>query len=63
MEIFSMLPESIQLMNTAPAGFDPARDLPEGFLDFLVPLDRVFTPSQRKLVQKRAAALAAAHQG
>ncbi len=58
-----MLPESIQSMNTAPAGFDPARDLPKGFLDFLVPLDRTFTPGQRKLIQKRAAALAASHQG
>ena len=58
-----MLPNSIQLMNTAPAGFDPVRDLPKGFLDFLVPLDRAFTPGRRKLVQKRAAALAASHQG
>ena len=58
-----MLPDSIQPMNTAPAGFDPARDLPKGFLDLLVPLDRVFTPRQRELVQKRAAALAASHAG
>ena len=58
-----MLPESIQPMNTAPAGFDPARDLPKGFLDLLVPLDRAFTLRQRELVQKRAAALAASHGG
>jgi len=57
------LPDTIQPMNAAPAGFDPARDLPKGFLDFLRPLDRAFTPCQRDLVQKRAAALGAAHQG
>jgi len=53
----------IQSMNVAPAGFDAARDLPKGFLEFLLPLDRAFTARQRELVQKRAAALAAAHQG
>jgi malate synthase len=57
------LSDSIQPMNMAPGGFDPARDLPKGFLDFLHPLDRIFTAGQRELVQKRAAALAAAHQG
>ena len=48
-------------MNCTPAGFDPARDLPKGFVDFLLPLHRAFTSRQRELVQKRAAALAAAH--
>ena len=57
------LHDTIQPMNSAPAGFDPARDLPKGFLDFLRPLDRIFTPWQRELVQKRAATLAAAHRG
>lgn len=55
-------PETIQPMNTAPAGFDPARDLPKGFIDFVRPLDQAFTTCQRQLVQKRDAALAAAHQ-
>ena len=50
-------------MNCAPAGFDPARDLPKGFVDFLLPLHRALALRQRELVQKRAAALAAAHQG
>ena len=50
-------------MNCAPQGFDPARDLPKGFLEFLAPLHRAFTARQRELVEKRAAALAAAHAG
>jgi len=54
---------SLQPMNTAPAGFDPVRDLPRGFMDFLLPLHRAFTPRQTELMKKRAAALAAAHQG
>ena len=57
------LPDTIQPMNVAPAGFDAARDLPKGFLDFLHPLDQAFTPCQRDLIHKRGAALEAAHQG
>jgi malate synthase len=53
----------VQGMNSAPAGFDAARDLPKGLLEFLRPLDRAFTARQRELVKKRAAALDAAHQG
>ena len=56
-------PGIVQSMNVAPAGFDAARDLPKGFLEFLTPLDRAFTARQRELVRKRAAALAAAHRG
>jgi malate synthase len=56
-------PGTIQPVNTAPPGFGAARDLPKGFLDFLSPLDRAFTPCQRELVEKRAAALSAAHRG
>jgi malate synthase len=56
-------PAPVQGMNSAPAGFDAARDLPKGFLEFLRPLDRAFTARQRELVRKRAEALAAAHQG
>ncbi|HKV06003.1 MAG TPA: hypothetical protein VJO53_12975 [Candidatus Acidoferrales bacterium] len=54
---------AVQAMNSAPAGFDAARDLPKGFLEFLSPLDRAFTVRQRELVRKRSAALGAAHQG
>jgi len=55
--------DTIQPMNVAPTGFDASRDLPKGFADFLRPLDRAFTPCQRDLIDKRAAALAAAHEG
>jgi malate synthase len=57
------LPDTIQPMNVAPAGFDAVRDLPKGFVDFLCSLDQAFTPRQRELVHKRGAALEAAHQG
>lgn len=50
-------------INHAPADFDPVRDLPKGFYDFLLPLHRDFTPRQQALVAKRAQALADAHQG
>jgi malate synthase len=56
-------PEPIMAMNSAPPGFDPARDLPKGFIEFLTPLHQQFTPRQRVLNEKRAAALAASHQG
>jgi malate synthase len=58
-----LIPVPVQAMNSAPAGFDPARDLPAGFLEFLLPLHRSFTPSQRDLIEKRTAALEASHQG
>jgi malate synthase len=50
-------------MNTAPASFDPMRDLPAGFMDFLLPLHRVFTPRQQELVVRRAEALQASLEG
>ena len=49
--------------NTAPPGFDPETDLPEGFLEFLLPLHRELSPRQQSLARKRAAVLAAAHAG
>lgn len=52
-----------QRMNCAPAGVQAGGDLPEGFLDFLFPLHAEFTPRQRDLARKRAAALAEAHRG
>src|SRR5580693_7165916 len=55
--------EPVQAVNTAPSGFDPARDLPAGFIEFLLPLHRAFTPRQRDLVSRRAAALEASHKG
>ncbi len=50
-------------VNSAPAGFDAARDLPEGFLEFLAPLHAALTLRQRALVARRDYALAEAHAG
>jgi len=50
-------------LNNAPAGFDPAREFPEGFLNFLAPLHKRFTPWQQVLISKRKQALRAAHNG
>src|ERR1700756_1815368 len=55
--------EPVQAMNVAPVGFDPARDLSKGFIEFLLPFHRAFTPRQRDLVGRRASTLEAAHQG
>src|SRR6184192_3130850 len=50
-------------VNTAPPDFNPQRDLPEGFLDFLAPLHAALTLRQRALVARREYALAEAHAG
>jgi malate synthase len=55
--------EPVQAPNAAPVGFDPARELPAGFIEFLLPLHRAFTPRQRDLIGRRAAALEASHHG
>ncbi|HLJ76151.1 MAG TPA: hypothetical protein VKT75_02000 [Acidobacteriaceae bacterium] len=39
------------------------RDLPSGFLDFLLPLHRRFTPRQQELIEKRYRVLTQAHNG
>jgi malate synthase len=52
-----------QPMNFAPADLNPEEDFPEGFLDFLLPLHKQFTPRQQKLVAKRAEVLAGSHRG
>jgi len=52
-----------QRMNFAPADFNPETDLPKGFLDFLLPLHKRFTPSQQNLAAKRAEVLQASHRG
>jgi malate synthase len=50
-------------LNSAPKDFDPERDLPEGFLDFLAPLHAALTLRQRALLARRENALAEAHAG
>ena len=50
-------------MNTAPPGFDPARDLPRGFFEFFTPLHHQFTPRQQQLIAARKQVLSRAHRG
>jgi malate synthase len=50
-------------VNSAPRGFDPKRDLPAGFLEFLRPLHEALTPRQQALVRRREVALAASNAG
>jgi malate synthase len=50
-------------INCAPKGFDAAKDLPEGFMEFLLPLHREFTPRQQRLVAARAEKLASSRLG
>jgi malate synthase len=50
-------------VNTPPEGFNPLRDLPAGFMEFLLPLHARFTPRQKMLVEVRTAKLFAAHSG
>ena len=59
----SQTENAAQYMNYAPADFDPLKDLPQGFMDFLLPLHRQFTPRQQQLVAKRAQVLKASHGG
>src|SRR6266568_1852667 len=40
-------------VNQAPPEVDPARDLPRGFYDFLLPLHRAFSPRQQELAARR----------
>jgi malate synthase len=59
-------PETTTLLNPVNRtrqDFDPARDLPAGLVDFLLPLHRIFTPRQQELVQRRAEALEASLDG
>src|SRR6202140_5547597 len=50
-------------VNTAPPGFDAARELPPGFLEFLAPLHAALTLRQRALIARRETALHEAHAG
>ncbi|GAC1389674.1 MAG: malate synthase A [Vulcanimicrobiaceae bacterium] len=50
-------------MNTPRAGFNPARDLPAGFLAFYAPLHSEFAARQAQFVARRANVLQLAHAG
>ena len=50
-------------LNCPAADFQPQRDLPEGFLEFLEPLHRRFTPWQQSQIEDRARVLEESHQG
>src|SRR5947209_4526052 len=50
-------------VNTTPADFDAARDLPEGFLEFFQPLHQKFSHRRDELVADRAIVLADSHGG
>ena len=50
-------------VNTTPPGFDAARELPAGLLEFLAPLHAALTLRQRALVARRESTLRDAHSG
>ena len=50
-------------LNTPPADFDPRKDFPDGFYEFLLNLHRWFTPRQQALLAERRKGLAGAHAG
>src|SRR2546423_7260119 len=50
-------------VNQAPPDLDPARDLPRGFYDFLLPLHRAFSRRQRERAPRRRQVLGEAHRG
>jgi malate synthase len=55
--------EALHPVNKAPVGFDSSRDLPKGFIEFLLPLHRAMTGHQRQLIERRASRLLASHRG
>src|ERR1700716_106075 len=57
------LTNRIVSVNRAPEGFDPKRDLPAGFIEFLRPLHEALTARQQALVMRRAVALAESNAG
>ena len=52
-----------QRINSPPPDFRSERDLPSGFLDFYLGLDREFTARQRALIEARRQVLGRAHAG
>jgi malate synthase len=50
-------------INTPPADFHPENDLPKGFLEFLAPLHRKFSPWRSELIEDRRLTLDDSHAG
>src|SRR6202049_3540922 len=50
-------------MKYARADFNPQKDLPAGFFDFLLPLHKHFTHWQQKLAAKRPGVMQKSHRG
>src|SRR3954471_8627341 len=50
-------------LNSAPANFNPEKDLHPGFLEAYLPLHKRFTPRQQELILKRKQVLEASHKG
>jgi malate synthase len=50
-------------INATPAGFDAFRDLPQGFMDFFLPLHRAFTRRQQELAMHRVEVLQTSLEG
>ena len=57
------LADRLMPVNAAPTDFDAARELPDGFLEFLAPLHAALTLRQRALIGRRETALQDAHAG
>jgi malate synthase len=71
-EILAMTPTAVRNsevsgllspINATPAGFEPSRDLPQGFMEFFLPLHRAFTPRQQELAMHRVEVLQASLEG
>jgi malate synthase len=50
-------------VNSTPPDFDADRNLPAGFMDFFLPLHRIFTPRQHELAVKRIEVLQSSLEG
>jgi malate synthase len=48
---------TVNPISSAPVGLDPSRDLPQGFMDFFLPLHQRFTPRQQELALRRVEVL------
>lgn len=50
-------------INHTPIGFEANKDLPQGFYDFFIELQKEFTPHQQELARKRTEVLENSHRG